>query len=272
MDDLNNRENPSDEIIEEEELGFTDKMIGVLSEPANLFQKLANLPYKTVDWLIPIGLVIIFSILSTVILMNNAEVKSNMMDKQIEQIEKNFQEAVDKGQMTQEQADQQLDMIQEQMEKGGSTQLIFSIIGIIIIVFLSFFILAGVYYLLVKFALKGDGAYKTSMTAYGLPHYIVILQVIVMIIVSIAMGKMFMDTSVGSFIDMEKDTIAGWFMHKLDIFSIWFYAVLSISLAKFFKSENTSKYFIGVFGLWLGFSLIMFFIVKAVPFLKWFGL
>ena len=63
MDDLNNRENPSDEIIEEEELGFTDKMIGVLSEPANLFQKLANLPYKTVDWLIPIGLVIIFSIL-----------------------------------------------------------------------------------------------------------------------------------------------------------------------------------------------------------------
>ncbi|MBK8945194.1 MAG: YIP1 family protein [Ignavibacteriae bacterium] len=272
MDELNNQEHQIDEIVEIEELGFTDKMIGVLSEPSNLFQKLANLPFKTVDWLIPLVLVIIVAIASNFIMMNNPEVKSDIVEKQMAQFEKNFQEAVDKGQMTQEQADQQLDAIQEQMEKGGSTQLIFSSIGITVITFISFFIIAGVFLLLVKFGLKGEGDYKASMLAYGLPHYIIVLQVIVMIIAAIAMGKMFMDTSVGSFMNIEKDSMLGWLTHKLDIFSIWFYAVLSIAYAKLFKAENTTKYFIGVFGLWLGFSLIMYFVVQAVPFLKFFGL
>ncbi|MBK7104275.1 MAG: YIP1 family protein [Ignavibacteriae bacterium] len=272
MDELNKQDDQIDEIIEDEELGITDKMIGVLSEPSNLFQKLSNLPYKTMDWLIPILLVIIIAVASNFILMNNPEVKADIVEKQMAQFEKNFQEAIDKGQMTQEQADQQLDAIQEQMEKGGSTQLIFSSIGITIITFLSFFIIAGVFLLLVKFGLKGEGDYKSSMLAYGLPHYIIVLQVIVMIIVAIAMGKMFMDTSVGSFMNVEKDTILGWVLHKLDIFSIWFYAVLSIAYAKMFKSESTTNYFIAIFGLWIGFSLLMYFVVQAVPFLKFFGL
>ncbi|MFZ1291865.1 MAG: YIP1 family protein [Melioribacteraceae bacterium] len=272
MDELNKQDDQIKEIIEDEELSITDKMVGVLSEPSNLFQKLSNLPYKTVDWLIPIIFVIIIAVASNFILMNNPEVKADILEKQMAQFEKNFQEAVDKGQMTQSQADQQLDAIQEQMEKGGSTQLIFSTIGIVIITFLSFFIIAGVFLLLVKFGLQGDGNYKSSMLAYGLPHYIIALQIIVMIILATAMGKMFMDTSIGSFMNIEKDSMLGWFTHKLDIFSIWFYAVLSIAYAKLFKSENTSKYFIAVFGLWIGFSLIMYFVVQAVPFLKWFGL
>jgi len=39
-----------------------------------------------------------------------------------------------------------------------------------------------------------------------------------------------------------------------------------------FKSEDTGKYFAMVFGLWIGVSIIWYFIVQAVPFLGSFGM
>lgn len=272
MDEQNIPNENNIEEVEIEELGISDKMVGVLSEPSSLFEKLSNLPIKTIDWLLPLILVIIVAVLSNFVLMNNPEIKANIIEKQTSQIEKNFQEAVDKGQMTQAQADQQLDNIQERMEEGGAGQIMISSIFIVVITFISFFIIAGVYHLLAKFALKGTGEYKSSMLAYGMPHYIIVIQIIAMIILAIAMGRMFMDTSVGSLMNMEKDTIGGLLMHKLDVFSIWFYAVVSIAFAKMFKSENTTNYFIGIFGLWIGFSLIMHFVAQAFPILKWFGM
>lgn len=273
MDELNKSEEPIEEILEEEEeLGLTDKIVNVITEPGELFSSVSKLPPKTMDWLLPLLFVIIASIISTFVLFSNPTIKADMVEKQMKQIEENFQEMVDQGQMTQAQADQQLDMIQERMDDSGSGQLIISSVGIIIITFIVFFIIAGVYLLVAKFALGGEGDYKTSMVAYGLPHYIVVIQVIVMIVAAIGMGKMFMDTSVGSFMGVGKEGIYGWIMHKLDPFSIWFYAVVGIAFAKMFKSEDTVKYVIAIFALWLGFSLLFHFLAEALPFLRWFGL
>lgn len=271
MDELNKSDEPIEE-LEEDELGLTDKIVGVLTEPGELFTSLSKLPVKTIDWVLPVLLVIVAVIAMQFITSGNPEIKANMVEKQMEQFEKNFQEAVDKGQMTQEQADQQLDMIQEQMEKGGTMQLVFGAIGAFIVVFLMFFIVSGVFLLLAKFALGGTGDYKTSLLSYGMPQYIGVIQIIVMIVAAMIFGKMFQDTSIGSFMGMEKEGIYGWFMHKLDPISIWFYAVVGIAYAKMFKSDNTMKYVIAILGLWLGFSLLMHFLSEALPFLKWFGM
>ena len=266
-------EEPIEEIVEEEEeLGLTDKIIGVLSEPGGLFSKLSNLPVKTMDWLLPLILVAVVAVVSNFILMGDPEIKANMIEKQMEQVEENIQEAVDAGRLSQEQADQRLDAISQQMEQGGSIQMIISTVAILLFTFIIFFIIAGVYLLVVKFGLKGTGDYKVSMLAYGLPHYIIIIQIVIMIIAGLGLGKMFMDTSVGSFMGMEKDNLLGWFMHKLDPISIWFYAVVGIAYAKLFNSDNTAKYVITIFALWIGFSLLFHFLAQALPFLKWFGM
>ena len=272
MEEQNNLEEVVKEDVENEEIGLADKIVNVYTEPTSLFKKLSFLPPNTMDWFLPVLAMILIAVLSNFVLMSNPEIKSDIVDKQMQQFEKNFQEAVDKGQMTQSQADEQLDNIAERMEEGGSGQIIISSVGIIIISFLSFFIITGVYLLLVKFGLKGEGDYKTAMVSYGLPHYIIVIQIIAMMLSAIALGKMFMDTSIGSFMGIEKDGLYGWFMHKLDPFSIWFYAVVSIAFAKMFKSEDTTKYYIAIFGLWIGFSLLMHFVAQAFPFLKWFGM
>jgi hypothetical protein len=273
MEETKNQEVPKMSQAEEEELelNHTDKLVGVFAEPANTFKKMATFPPKTTDWLIPILVVIVVAILSNVVMMSNPSIKLAIMEKQMAQFEKQFDDAIAQGQMTEAQKEETMNRIRDGMNQGMATQMIFSVVGIVLFSFISFFVVSGVFYGFTKFALNGSGTYKEAMSAYGLPHYIIVIQVIVMVILALTMNKFFTAVSVAEFMDMDKTTIAGFLLNKVDLFSIWFYAIISIGFAKMFKSENTGKYFAMIFGIWIGFGLLMFILAKYVPFLKWFG-
>ncbi|HOI29218.1 MAG TPA: YIP1 family protein [Melioribacteraceae bacterium] len=273
MVDTTNQEAPKMSPAEEEELelSHTDKLVGVFSEPGNTFTKMSKFGAKTSDWIIPILVVIVVAILSNIVMMSNPVIKLSIMEKQMAQIEKQFDEAVASGQLTEAQKEEQMEVVRERMDQGMAANMIFTILGIVIFSFISFFVVSGVFYLFAKFLLKGSGVYRDAMSAYGLPMYVVVIQVIVMVIVALVMNKFFASLSVAEFLDADKTTIAGFLLNKLDIFSIWFYSIVSIGFAKMFKSEETGKYFAMIFGIWIGFGLIMFLLAKALPFLQWFG-
>ncbi|MBI5731315.1 MAG: YIP1 family protein [Ignavibacteriales bacterium] len=270
MEEMQNQEAPkmSSVELEEFEMSHTDKLVGVFSEPSGTFSKMSKFPPKTADWVIPILIVIVIAILSQILMMNNPIIKAAIMEKQMAAVEKSLNDAVAKGQMTQAQADQRLESTRDSMEQGGAVQIIIISAGIPFGIFLFFFIVSGVYLILAKFVLKGEGTYKEAMVAYGLPHYITAIQMIIMVIAALAMNKLFTGTSVADFIGTEKNTIAGFLLGKLDVFSIWFYVVFGIGLAKMFKSNNSQKYIISVIAVWLGFGLIFFALAKSVPFLS----
>ncbi|QQS35114.1 MAG: YIP1 family protein [Ignavibacteriales bacterium] len=264
--------NPEQNIPEEQELSHTDKMVGVFTEPAAIYTSTAKFPLRTIDWLLPFIILLALVAISQVIVTSNPEIAYQIKQKQMEQIEKNFADAVEKGQMTQEQADQQMERIQEQMESfGGGIGKVIQVVSIFIVGFIFFFIVSGIWFLLSKFALKGDGTYVSALVASGLTAYISMIQVLVTTILAIVMGRLVSDTSVASLMNIDKTNITGFLLSKLDVFSIWAYAVLGIGLAKLFKSESTGKYIIMVFAVWLIWSLIVFVISKAVPFLSFLG-
>ena len=198
-------------------------------------------------------------------MQTNPQIRFSMLEKQTEAIEKNFNEAVNSGRMTQEQADTQIEMIRERMEEGGMAMLIPQIIGIVIFTFIVFFVISGFYYGITRLVLNGDGSYGSAMVAYGLPFYIGAVQVILQVIVAMLMNKMITDLSVSTFLDLDKTELVGFLLSELDVISIWFYVVVGIAFAKMFKSEETTKYVGMVVGLWLGFSLLFFYLANAVP-------
>ncbi len=272
MEEMKDQEAPKMSSVENDheefELSHTDKLVGVFSEPTATFGKMAKFPSKTSDWIFPILVFIVVLILSQIVMMNNPGIKRDMIDKTVTKMEKQFNDAVKKGQLTQTQADEQIEKMRDGMEQGGAMRIIGTIISIPIITFIIFFIMAGIYLLLAKFALKGEGTYKEAMVAYGLPLYISAIQWIVLVIAAFITNKYLSGTSVADFIDSDKSTIAGFVFGKLDIFSIWFYTILGIGLAKLFKSENTKQYIIAVFSLWIGLALLFFALTKAVPWLS----
>lgn len=255
----------------EETLNHTDKLVGVFTEPGNTFQRMSTMPSKTTDWIIPLLILIIAAALSNFIMMSNPIIKHSMVEKQMTEIEKQFDQMVKEGKMTEEVKNQQLDAIQERMDQGAGMQAVFTVIGIFIISFVSFFIISGVFFLIIKFLLGGDGTYKNALSAYGLPYYIIVVQIVAMVILALVTDRYFMSTSVASIMGIDVNSIPNWLLSKLDVFSIWYYAIISIGFAKMFKAKSVVPYFATVYGLWIGFGLVMYFLAQSFPFLKAFA-
>lgn len=247
------------------ELSHSDKMIGVFTEPARTFFLTSKFPPRTKDWVIPVLLLFFVAALIRIIAMTNEEVYFEAKKQGIERIEK----MVESGALTQEQGEEAINSVDQQMQfMNGpigwvitiATTLIFGVVVILIIV--------GIYYLLIKFLLKGEGTFSSALVTTGLVSYISILQIIIAGILTMLLGKMIMDTSLASLIGSDKLTLTGWFLAKIDPISIWAYIVLSIGFAKMFKSESTGKYYALVFGVWLIGMFILFQLAQAVPFLQ----
>ncbi len=256
----------------EPELSHSDKLIGIFTEPAKTYERIAQFPPKTIDWFLPVIILLVLVIISQFLMLSNKQIYYQMQQKQMARIEKSFNDMVAKGQMTKEQAQQRLNEVQDRMGKGISTvQMIIMPVSILIFGFIVFFIMCGIYYLFVRFVLKGEGTYASVLVASGLTSYIGMIQIVLAAIFALILGRALGDTSLAAFLGTERTTFLGFVFSKIDIFSIWIYIVLSIGLAKMFKSATTGKYYIVVFGIWLIGGLIIYFITSAIPFLRFFG-
>lgn len=260
---------PNQEVTSEEsgtgELNHSDKMIGVFSEPAKMFDVTSKFPPRHKDWVIPIIILMLLIGITRSIALMNQEVYLEAKQKQIAGIEK----MVESGTLTREQGDQAIDRIDKQMEfMRGPVGWVINIVSSIIFGMIFFLIVSGIYFLFIKFLLKGEGTYATVLVANGLTAYITMLMVIIAAILTMSSGKIVEDTSLAALMGSDKSTIVGWLFAKVDPISIWAYIVLSIGFAKMFKSQTTGKYYALVFSVWLLGTLLFFFIAKAVPFLS----
>jgi len=261
--DLNEKTNSSEQ--EAGELSHSDKMIGVFTEPTNMFYQTSRFAPRHKDWVIPVIIFFIVIALIRILAMTNKEVYFEAKKQGIERIEK----MVESGTMTREQGDAAIDAIDQQMEfMQGPIGWVISIVTTVIFGMIVFFIIVGIYYLFIKFLLKGDGTFTSALVTSGLTTYINIVQVIIAGIITMFLGKAIMDTSAASLLGSDKTTYMGWLLAKIDPISIWAYIVLAIGFAKMFKSESTGKYYALVIGLWLIGGFILFQLAQALPFLE----
>ena len=255
---------PQEPKQEIEELSHTDKIVGVISEPSNLFSKLVFLPTKATDWILPLLALIVVAIVSTFIYMSNPEIKYQMQQEQEKAMREQFDKMVESGQMSREQADEQMEQSAQFVNNPMFMYLIPSI-SVFVIMLLWFFIFTTLAFLLAKFALKGEGGYSQAMTAMGLPLYISVLGSIILVIAGMLMGKMLTGLNPATLMGMDLKTLPGFLLSRLDFFTIWFYVVVGISFAKMFKSDNVKKYVITSLAAWLIFMFIIFGLAQAVP-------
>jgi len=253
---------------EEFELGHTDKLVGVFTTPTEIFGKISNFPPKVIDWFLPIFLVIIVGVFGYFVKMSNPVINYTVVQQQRETTSKALEDRIKSGQITQEQADQQLDNMESMINSPIAK--VIGVLGGLIGGFIVFFIMGGVYHLFAKFALKGDGTYSFTLVAYGLASYILVLQHILSTIFSLLTSKMAMDFSIATIAGMDKATPLGYALSFLDPVALWFYFVFGIALAKVFKSDNTKKYIITIFAVWIGISVFFYLLAQVIPFFKFF--
>ncbi len=257
-------ENQGYEILEsesnEEHISFADKVIGVITSPKEILTKLAANKPRSSDWVIPIILMIVVVSVSNILYFYIPDLKYQLQEKQYEAIQKSLDSKIESEDITPEQAKTQMELAKKQMEQFGFVTIIFQVIGGAIFLFINFFIVNGVFYLFIKYVLNGEGDFKSAMSAYGSVYYILILQAIFALLLTLITNKFYTGLNIYSFSDMEMLSFEGFIFRKLDLFLIWFYVLLGISYAKFFKSESSKAYIILVLSIWIISSALFYYL------------
>jgi hypothetical protein len=265
----NEKQNIPVEETAEVELTHSDKVAGIFTEPSITYEKISKFPIRTIDWLLPIFLMLVVVSISSLAVMSNPTIKEEVKQKRIETAEQRLNDLVKEGKISESQAQEQKDRIEEQFSKMGSPLgIVITSVSILFFGFVIFFIVAGVYFIIAKFILNDDGTYPAALVASGMTSYIAIISIVLSTVLSLFFNRWVQDMSVASLIGMDKKEITGFILSKIDVFTIWIYIVLSIGLAKLFKAKNTAKYFVLVFGLWIAWSVLIFVLVKTIPFMK----
>ncbi len=219
---------------------FIDKLTGVFTSPGEVYENLVRSTKTVTDWLIPIVILIILSIVTNILKFNDESIRDSLVQFQ----EQRFEQFIEEGKMTEEQAE----IAMERLEAFGSTQMIFSIIGILIGVPIVFLLISLVYFLLGRLFFKGNVDFMTVFSIYSLSSLIASVGVVVSMILAFITGSFFATASPAIF--MEPSTSKTYILaSKFEVFTLWQLAVFAIGIAKAFNKNYGSAFGL-VFGAW----------------------
>lgn len=244
---------------EPQELSQMDAISGIFTEPGNTFETIAKYPKRNF-WLLPVIILVITSVVSSFLFFTDAELVGKMMDKQKQQLRERMQESVKSGKMTQEQANDAIEKAEKFMDPKGLFFKITGFAGAVIAPFLMLFVLAVIYMLLLKM-FRATFEFTNVLNVVGLSMIVSAIGSVLAIVLSIIMGEL---NSVSLSLVLKADTVGDTFhalLMKLDVFSIWFYILISIGLVRVAKVKPVVSYGI-VFGLWIIWLALTTFVFK----------
>jgi hypothetical protein len=223
-------------------LSVSDKFIGVLSEPSPTFENIRRAGPRTSDWMVPLMVLTVIVMVGTFLKFSNETFKADMRQKAQEQM----QQQVRDGKMTQEQADGAMD----QIEKVAPFQQYLAVGGVLFTIPIVFFLMALIYWLLTKYAMKGTAAFAAVLSVYGLTAYIGAIDQVIAIILGYATGNPMATFSPALFMKADLGSRLYKFLMNMNPITIWSYFVFAIGLHKVAELSKARAYAL-VFGLWL---------------------
>lgn len=234
----NNQINPGQDVQQPESyqvepLSKSEAMTGVITAPSETFETIAHSP-KMNYWILPIIIFIVCNLIATFLAMNDADLMTNIMNEKKAALQQQFDEKVKSGDMTQEQANQSMEMSEKFMNpKGPFFQAVgygFSVIGPFLLLFVM-----SVFILIIMKIFRSDISFGNTLNVVGLSLILFGISAIITNILSVLMGNA-QTLSLGLL--LNKESIGNQlhtFISALDVFSIWMIILISIGLSKIGK-------------------------------------
>lgn len=233
---------------ESSEMSLSDKFVGILTSPAEVFQSIVSTEPKTSNWMIPLIIAIVFAVGFTLVVFAQPAIQDEMAASQMQQFEKQIAE----GKMTQEQADQAMAF----SKPGSAMFLVFGSIGVVLVVVFALFVYSLVYWLIGKTVFKSTVAYGKILEVNGLATYIAPVTTLVTMILVVAMGSLYAQPAASLVLDKVDPTDT---THKLlmavNLFEFWILYVTAIGLSKVW-GVTIGKSLGVVGGVWVVWTLI----------------
>jgi hypothetical protein len=202
------------------------RMFNVLAAPGEVFAEIKERPVNHSNWVVPAIVWLVTGIASIFILFSQNWAMADIRKAQ----DKAMQEQVAQGKITQQQADQAMDVMKRFMpvivKVGGTVLMVVYAFG------LPFFWGFIIWLVGVKF-LKGDFEFMKAVEAAGLATIIYALAGVVGLLVSFVMGKLTYISGALFLRDFDFNSRAHFALGALNPFYLWFAAVVASATAVF---------------------------------------
>jgi hypothetical protein len=225
-------------------MSFSDKLINIFAAPGELYENVRQTGKTTSNWLIPLIILIVLSIVLTQVMLTNP----SLADQLGTTIRKGMEKSVAEGKMTQE----QMDRAYEFARPGSVWFTMFSIGGSIVWTLAKLFGLGLVFWLVGKTAMGAKAPYMKVVEVVGLTFLISALEVIVTTIMLFALDSLYATPSLALVVlrDFDLTNKLHVVLSNINVFTIWILTVTGIGLAKLFQ-RDLAKVLVLVFALWI---------------------
>ncbi|HTX98382.1 MAG TPA: YIP1 family protein [Bacteroidota bacterium] len=233
-------------------MSFTEKLTNIFAAPGELYDNVRATPPTSSNWIVPMILFIIITFAMSQLTMRNPSLGSQLKDQIAQQSEKRFQEAIQKGQMTAEQADQAREQTEKFTDPTSPWMMMITGGSLLIMTPIATFLICLVYWLLGRTVMKVAAPYMKVVEVIGLTFFIACLESIVTTIMAIAFDKLHAGPNlalavINNFSIENKVHLA---LQKINLFTFWNLGVVGIGLSRLFQ-KDLPKVLVLVVALWV---------------------
>lgn len=226
------------------------RLLNVLAAPGDVFDEIKTAPPRTTNWLVPALLSAFFGVLSAIVMYSQPAIIQQIHEQQA----KIFEDQVNAGKMTREQADQ----IEAASEKfgGPATMMISGSIGAVVTSFARVFWWAFVLWLLGLVFLKTKLDYLKALEVAGLASMIALLGAIITLLLSVSLGKIVAPSLALLISHFNPKNVLHLALAAMNFFALWLVGVLAVGLSRL-SGARFSKALWLTGGFWLTIQLLL---------------
>jgi len=202
------------------------KLFNIFAAPGEVFAEIKVAPVRAWDWLVPVVINCALAALTIIVLFSQPTIRQQIRHQQ----ELAFEKKVQAGEMTQEQSDQAMAM----MDKfNGPVMTGIACVSVVIGLFARAFWWGLILMLLAKWFLPQPISYMRAVSVGAIASMIIALGSLVAMLLGVILGRMYGAPSLGLLIEQFDPTNR---QHALlgmvNVFNFWFVAVTGLGLAR----------------------------------------
>lgn len=226
------------------------RVLNVFAAPGEVFDEVKATPTTVANWIVPAILAALTGVVATLLIFSQPTILRQVREGQ----EKAMQQQVEAGKMTQQQADQAMEMMQK---FSGPMMKIAGSVGAVAMSFGRVFLWGFVMWLMAKWALRTGIRYMKAVEVAGLASLILTLGAIVHLLLGMILGKMIATAGPALFLkEFDLTSRVHFLLGAVNLFKLWAMAVLGLGLARL-TGVSWGKATCLMLIYWVVFSLVL---------------
>lgn len=203
------------------------RMMNIFAVPGEVFENVKRSPNSPGSWLVPILIACVVGTIAAIILFSQPAILQEMREMRA----KAMQQQVEKGKLTQKQADQAMDMV----EKFSSPTIlkVSGAVGAMVVSFVRVFWWAFALWLLALLLLRARIPYLKALEVTGLASLIGTLGMLVTLLLQVNLGRATATPSLALAVtDFDPGNKMHLVMGALNLVQVWMVLVMGLGLAR----------------------------------------